>query len=76
MHVGLIREGMTPVACRDHTVVCYWNESTPALLRQISKAQQGRKTFRGPIVVLADRCKTSMDQEVEQEVGAISLDSF
>lgn len=49
-------------------VICYWNESTPALLRQISKAQRGRKTFRGPVVVLANRSKGSMDQVVEQEV--------
>lgn len=118
----MIKEGMTPVACRDHTVcpyltqvnlaastnpdslptfwlhvqtngsdvslllglaglfpftnallgvmqvICYWNESTPALLRQISKAQRGRKTFRGPVVVLANRSKGTMDQIVEQEV--------
>lgn len=49
-------------------VICNWNESTPALLRQISKAQRGRRTFRGPVVVLANRSKGSMDQVVEQEV--------
>ena len=66
--VALIKEGVTPVACKQHTVVCYWNESTPALLRQICKARKGRDAFGGTVVVVADRDKFSMDQEVEQEV--------
>ena len=66
--VALIKEGVAPVACKQHTVVCYWNESTPALLRQISKAKKGRDAFKGTVVVVADRDKFSMDQEVEQEV--------
>lgn len=49
--VALIKEGITPVACKHHTVVCYWNESTPALLRQISKARKGRDAFQGTVVV-------------------------
>lgn len=66
--VAMIKEGITPVACKQHTVICYWNESTPALLRQISKARKGRDAFRGTVVVVADRDKFSMDQEIEQEV--------
>jgi hypothetical protein len=49
--VALIKEGTTPVACKQHTVICYWNESTPALLRQISKARKGRDAFQGTVVV-------------------------
>lgn len=96
--VAMIKEGITPVACKEHTVrssllncvwqrlpsaigwfclqhddavvqvICYWNESTPALLRQIAKARRGREAFQGPVVVVADRNKFSMDQDVEQEV--------
>ena len=56
-------------------VVCNWNESTPALLRQLALARRARidNPVGDPIVVLADRAKRGMDQEVIQKVCSICI---
>jgi hypothetical protein len=58
----------------DVQVVCNWNDSTPALLRQLAlakmKTPRGSHTLGEPVVVLADRPKHKMDMDVEQEVRA------
>lgn len=67
--MNMLREGATPVAQTGHTVICHWNESTPALLRQLASAQRGRRTFGDWVVILADRDKKRMDSQISQEVG-------
>jgi hypothetical protein len=68
--ITTLREGATPVAQVGHTVVCNWNEGTPALLRQLASAQRARRSFGNWVVILADRDKKSMDTQITQEVSS------
>ena len=61
-----MRGGNFPLAEAGHTVILGWNDCLPPLLRQIALARllHGDKVFSSPVVVLANKPKAEMDEEV------------
>eukprot|EP00878_Enallax_costatus_P024281 GHUV01025906.1.p1 GENE.GHUV01025906.1~~GHUV01025906.1.p1 ORF type:complete len:571 (+),score=147.54 GHUV01025906.1:313-2025(+) len=74
-HVDKVRRGNHPVIEQNHTVVLNWNQQTLPVLQQIAKArhESGGTMFNVPIVVLADKDKDEMDDQVVEELEGTNL---
>ncbi|KAL3146236.1 hypothetical protein ABBQ32_002939 [Trebouxia sp. C0010 RCD-2024] len=66
--VEAVQSGNYAVVESGHTVILNWNKLTIPMLRQmaVAKAEHQQGTFKGPVVVLADRDKAEMDAAVAQ----------
>ncbi|GAA1724609.1 lipoprotein [Aeromicrobium alkaliterrae] len=61
-----LRRGRSLVVERDHTVILGWSDTVFAMLRELSIANESRK--RPAVVVLADRDKVEMEEEIRDKV--------
>ena len=53
-----------------HTVIVNWGDYTSPMMRQLESARrEGR--LNGPVVILADKDKEEMDEELSEELGRI-----
>ncbi|MBT2385532.1 NAD-binding protein [Streptomyces sp. ISL-11] len=62
-----LRRGHSTVLEHGHTVVLGWSEQTPTVVAELVAAQANQR--RGTVVVLADRDKTEMEEELHGTVG-------
>ncbi len=62
-----LRRGRSVVIERDHTVVLGWSESVFTIVSELAIANESRR--RAVIVVLADRDKVEMEDELREKVG-------
>lgn len=71
-----IRKGNYPVVATNHTLILNWNSQTVPLLRQIAinKREQGGPAYAGPVVVLADREKEEMDEELRHSLKGYKVE--
>ncbi|KAL3139211.1 hypothetical protein ABBQ32_005982 [Trebouxia sp. C0010 RCD-2024] len=71
-----VRKGNYPVVATNHTLILNWNSQTVPLLRQIAinKKEQGGPAYAGPVVVLADREKEEMDDELRHSLKGYSIE--
>ncbi|MEQ4521366.1 CASTOR/POLLUX-related putative ion channel [Nocardioides kribbensis] len=61
-----LRRGRSIVLERDHTVVLGWSDSVFTILRELALANESRR--RPVVVVLADRDKVEMEDEIRAKV--------
>ena len=61
-----LRRGRSLVVERDHTVILGWSDTVFAMLRELSIANESRR--RPAVVVLADRDKVEMEDEIREKV--------
>ncbi|KAL0047458.1 hypothetical protein WJX82_003858 [Trebouxia sp. C0006] len=71
-----IRKGNYPVVATNHTLILNWNSQTVPLLRQIAinKKEQAGAAYAGPVVVLADREKEEMDEELRHSLKGYKIE--
>ncbi|KAA6419289.1 MAG: hypothetical protein FRX49_10813 [Trebouxia sp. A1-2] len=71
-----IRKGNYPVVATNHTLILNWNSQTVPLLRQIAinKKEQAGPAYAGPVVVLADREKEEMDEELRHSLKGYKIE--
>ncbi|WP_395693891.1 CASTOR/POLLUX-related putative ion channel [Nocardioides sp.] len=62
-----LRRGRSIVLERDHTVILGWSDSIFTIVRELSIANESRR--RPVIVVLADRDKVEMEEDLRAKVG-------
>ena len=62
-----LRKGRSQVIERDHTVILGWSPQVFAILSELVLANESRR--RAAVVVLADRDKVEMEDEVRDRVG-------
>jgi ion channel POLLUX/CASTOR len=63
-----LRKGRSVVVEQDHTVILGWSEHVFTIVSELMIANENRK--RPCIVILADRDKVEMDDEIKDKVGA------
>ncbi|WP_082554136.1 CASTOR/POLLUX-related putative ion channel [Aeromicrobium sp. Root495] len=61
-----LRRGRSLVIERDHTVILGWSDAVFAVIRELSIANESRR--RPAVVVLADRDKVEMEDEIREKV--------
>ncbi|KAF6253223.1 hypothetical protein COO60DRAFT_1548067 [Scenedesmus sp. NREL 46B-D3] len=73
--VDKVRCGNYPVVERNHTVLLNWNHQTLPVLKQmaLAHAESGGMLFKGPVVVLADRDRMDMQEEIFEELEGSRL---
>ncbi|WIA39518.1 hypothetical protein OEZ86_005609 [Tetradesmus obliquus] len=73
--VDKVRCGNYPVVERSHTVLLNWNHQTLPVLKQmaLAHAESGGVLFSGPVVVLADRDRMDMQEEILEEMEGSGL---
>lgn len=64
--IAELQRGRSLVLERDHTVILGWSESIFTILRELSIANESRR--RPVVVILADRDKVEMEEEVRAKV--------
>jgi voltage-gated potassium channel Kch len=62
-----LRKGRSVVAETDHVVILGWNERIFSIAGELIRGNEHRK--RNVIVVMADRDKVSMDDEIRERIG-------
>ena len=62
-----LRKGRSKVLERDHTIILNWSPSVFDIISELAIANQSRK--RSYIVVMANRDKVEMEDEIKQKVG-------
>src|SRR5690606_26645929 len=67
--VGDLRKGRSRVLEEDHTVILNWSDSIFDIITQLAIANRSRK--RASIVVLADRDKVEMEEEIAAKAGKL-----
>ncbi len=67
-----MHRGNHPVQEARHTVLLGWNNHSISLLKQILLVQEerGEKVFSRPILILSERPKEEIDDELADELGA------
>lgn len=66
--IEAVMSGNNPVVAVNHTVILNWNRETIPLLRQISISRMERDSdvFAGDVVIMANKEKSQMDEEVRK----------
>ncbi|MCW2781424.1 MAG: TrkA-N domain protein [Marmoricola sp.] len=62
-----LRRGRSAVIEKDHTVILGWSEAVFTIVRELSIANESRR--KPVIVVLADRDKVEMEDELREKLG-------
>lgn len=65
--IALLRKGHSRVLEHDHTLILGWNNKVPAIVRELVVANASRR--RAVVVVLADRDKLAMEDELRARCG-------
>ena len=65
--IAELRKGHSRVLEHDHTLILGWNNKTPAIVRELVIANASRR--RAVVVVLADRDKVAMEDELRARCG-------
>ncbi len=65
--LGELRKGRTPVIETGHTLIVGWNPKIIAILESLTEANASDRKSR--IVILADRDKEEMDDEIREKVA-------
>lgn len=64
-----LRRGRSVVLERDHTLILGWSPSVFTILSELAIANEGRKRPR--VVILADKDKVEMEQEIRTKAGRL-----
>ncbi len=62
-----LRRGRSMVVERDHTVILGWSDAVLTILNELAIANESRR--RPVVVILADRDKVEMEDELREKVG-------
>ncbi|MEU8271023.1 potassium transporter TrkA [Sphaerisporangium sp. NPDC049002] len=65
--IAQLRKGRSRLIERGHTIVLGWSEQVFTVIEELVKANQGHR--RSCVVILADRDKADMDDEIRARVG-------
>jgi Trk K+ transport system NAD-binding subunit len=67
--IELLRKGKSKVLEKDHTLILGWNSKVIQIVTEIAIANQMHK--HAVIVILADRDKVEMEEEIHRKAGAL-----